>query len=424
MNIKIARFFNFAFSIFARGWSILSLLLVNFLIANYLSPSDAGVFLLLFNTFFVACIVSRIGADSFLVKLVSRNSERLAERLEKLIFNYFLIYLFVCCIVVFLFLYFKDFVVQYFSLTVESSVYFCFVYSIPFSCFSYFVSFYFQGIRKFNLSILCLNFISYSSFLISFLFIDFNLVSLSISFFLCQVLSFLFSVFVLFIQGGKVTAKPSLRLMKKLLFLSIPFFFYSLSSQLIIWGGQIIASTNLSAEEYGGYSIAHRVSQILSVILMFINFFFMPQFAKSFKERNIFLIQKLCSRIVSLLLPLSLMLGSLLIFFSSYILGLFGDFYTEFKNVLVLLVVAQIVNLSTGSVGYLLSMSGNQSTLTLITVAVSSIYLVFAYILSLTHGVMGLSFAASAVVVVQNLLLVYVVFKKTGINTLKIYNVT
>lgn len=423
MNKNIARLFNFAFSIFARGWSILSLLLVNFLIANLLSPSDAGAFLLLFNTFFVACIVCRIGADSFLVKLVSRNTGRLSERLEKIVFNYFLIYSFVCFIVVFLIFYFKDFIVEYLALPVESSVFFYFIYSIPFSCFSYFVSFYFQGIKKFNLSILCLNFISYSSFLISFLFIDFDLLSLSISFFFCQVLSFLFSVYILFRYGFKVNAKPSVRLIKKLLFLSLPFFFYSLSSQLIIWGGQIIASTNLSAEEYGGYSIAHRISQILSVVLMFINFFFMPQFAKSFKERNMLLIQNLCSRIFALLLPCSLILGSLLIFFSSNILGLFGDFYIEFKNVLILLVAAQIINLSTGSVGYLLSMSGNQSALTITTVAVSSIYLVFAYFLSLTYGVMGLSFAASGVVVIQNLLLVYLVFKKTGINTLKIYNV-
>jgi O-antigen/teichoic acid export membrane protein len=96
-------------------------------------------------------------------------------------------------------------------------------------------------------------------------------------------------------------------------------------------------------------------------------------------------------------------------------LGLFGSKFTEGNLVLIILVIGQLVNASTGSVGVLLNMSGNQKIYRRAILTVISIYIVTSPIATYFFGMLGTAATTSFCVILINVWLVFSVKKKLNL---------
>lgn len=93
---------------------------------------------------------------------------------------------------------------------------------------------------------------------------------------------------------------------------------------------------------------------------------------------------------------------------------LFGDEFLAAAPLLVVLSLGQMVNIATGSVGFLLLMSGHERTMKYITICSGTISIALLVFLSQSYGVLGAAWAMAIGMAIQNLTALYFVKRYLG----------
>lgn len=180
---------------------------------------------------------------------------------------------------------------------------------------------------------------------------------------------------------------------------------------------QILALGSLKgAKETGVFAIASRLSDLEGYMLFAMNVVLAPMISKLFAENKIRELQKLITSSLRIGFFFSLPIIICFLIFPSLFLGFFGDEFGEGKFALILLTLSQVVNFATGSVGYLLTMTGNQSTAILLLIIASLLTTLLCILLIPALGINGAAIAAAVNNVVLNVLMAIAVKRKTGIN--------
>jgi O-antigen/teichoic acid export membrane protein len=103
-----------------------------------------------------------------------------------------------------------------------------------------------------------------------------------------------------------------------------------------------------------------------------------------------------------------------MLIFPSFLMSLFGEEFSEGAVLLQILAVGQFINGITGSVGFLLMMSGHERDMRNVT-------LISGFFLTAQFGIIGVATGTAIAVATQNLLAVYFVKKQLGFNTLAVW---
>jgi O-antigen/teichoic acid export membrane protein len=112
---------------------------------------------------------------------------------------------------------------------------------------------------------------------------------------------------------------------------------------------------------------------------------------------------------------------TLMVCFPHWLMWLFGDEFVAGAPLLRILAIGQFINVATGSVGYLLMMTGHEKDMrnSLLVVAPCSI-LLSLWLIPL-YGATGAAVATALAIAGQNLLAVFWVRRRLGFNTLAIW---
>lgn len=110
-----------------------------------------------------------------------------------------------------------------------------------------------------------------------------------------------------------------------------------------------------------------------------------------------------------------------MILFPTMIMNLFGKGFSGGANLLRILTLGQFMNIVTGSVGYLLMMSGHEKNLKNITLVCGIFSVILNLLLINAFGTLGAAIGISISVAVQNLAAVFTVKKRLGFNTMAIW---
>jgi O-antigen/teichoic acid export membrane protein len=102
-------------------------------------------------------------------------------------------------------------------------------------------------------------------------------------------------------------------------------------------------------------------------------------------------------------------------------MGLFGEEYVQAAHLLQILVVGQFINVITGSVGYLLNMSGHEKDMRNVVFFSGPLALGLGLFLTPIYGATGAAVATAIALASQNLIAVYMVKKRLGFNTLNLW---
>jgi len=187
---------------------------------------------------------------------------------------------------------------------------------------------------------------------------------------------------------------------------------------LLMQSVDIILLTKYSSfEQVAYYSVAIKLTTILSLVLASVNTVYAPTFAewyslKDFKSLKIG-IKKSTRLIFVLTFPAILVV----LLCANFILGLFGNDYTSAKSALIVLLIGQAVNALCGSVGVYMNMTGKQVVFQRILITAFAINVTLNLILIPKYGMLGAAIATSISTIFWNILTTAYIYKKDKIST-------
>lgn len=145
-----------------------------------------------------------------------------------------------------------------------------------------------------------------------------------------------------------------------LLTTSSPLFWLALTNLGMAMTDTIMLGIWTDSESVGIYGVAARTAMLTSFILIAVNSVSAPKFAALHAQGNGQDLSRLASNSARLTTLLSLPVLLIFLIFPEQVLWVFGPEFMAGAAVLSILAAGQFVNAATGSVGYLLIMTGNE----------------------------------------------------------------
>lgn len=191
-----------------------------------------------------------------------------------------------------------------------------------------------------------------------------------------------------------------------------------MSGAVLSWAPLFLLGVWASAAEVGIFGAATRLALIVSVLLVTLNNVIAPKFAELYAIGDIVAMGKMARGSAAMLTLIVSPIFLFLFVFSEWVMQLFGSEFAAGGGVLAILLIGQFVNVFTGSVGYLLMMSGSEKTVRNITIGSAILQLVLVLLLAPLMGGIGAAIASAVALATLNLASVYAVYKKFGIITI------
>jgi len=191
---------------------------------------------------------------------------------------------------------------------------------------------------------------------------------------------------------------------RKIFFFSLPLLFSRLFYQNISMIGILIIGAFLPADQVGIYGVAMRVVPLLLIPLLSYNAIFSPIISDLFtkgKMKELANIYKTGSKWV---ITISLPIFALVVFFSKEILTIFGSGFGEAAQIMIIVLIGQIFNVSSGSTGIMLSMTGKTLYNLVNSGALCLVNLVLTLLLVSRFGTIGVACAYSLSIILIQLL--------------------
>ncbi|AXT73670.1 oligosaccharide flippase family protein [Vibrio sp. dhg] len=188
----------------------------------------------------------------------------------------------------------------------------------------------------------------------------------------------------------------------------------SIFNNVLQWGSLVIAGFFISASEIGLLAAAQRTSLLIGFVLITINFVVAPMFASLYKEGEMDKLRNLSRMACRMNIAAALIPVLICTLYPVFVLNFFGEEFVAAAPLLVVLSLGQLVNVATGSVGFLLLMSGHEKTMKYITIGSGTISILLLLVLCHIHGVIGAAWAMAIGMAIQNLAALYFVKRYLG----------
>lgn len=166
------------------------------------------------------------------------------------------------------------------------------------------------------------------------------------------------------------------------------------------------------------FKVAMQAVSLIAIGLNAINTVIMPDVAQLYKQNNVEATQALLARSVRLTVLVSLpIILFLIIFGEAAIMFLFGVDYLPAYPIMAILLLGQLVNVSMGSVGLVLNMTGNEKMAAKSLIIALLLNVMMLFILVPIYGAIGAAVSVSTGLACWNLLMAVDVYKTTTLKT-------
>ena len=191
---------------------------------------------------------------------------------------------------------------------------------------------------------------------------------------------------------------------KKLIRFSFPLLFVGLLSLLMLRIDILMLGHFKTAEDVGIYSAAMQTSILVLIILTSFNAIFAPIIADLYNKKELSRLKSLFKTVTKWVFQLTFPIFLLMVIFARDILSLFGPTFMVGVICLVILATAQFINSCTGSVGYMIMMSGRSNINFYNALFMCIMNIVLNYILIPAYGIIGAALATGISIVSINLI--------------------
>ena len=401
--------------------------LMSIVITRTLSVEDSGLFFLAHALCSAVGMLCTLGLTKAFVRFLGGFHAEANWGVIKGVFNRGLITVLLMSIIVsILFFFCSDFISNnLFNKPEFEGVLRVISFAIPFVAVYQLVSYAFQGLHKPIISIFLQSISNQVLVIIALLIalslnMDLSATSVAI-FFVCAVFLTAFISIVKWLLNKNLAVLADYSQMSELASSAKPLFLIMLMGIVVQYSGQIISGLYLNSSDVAYFSVAQRISMLTSFVLVAITMVAAPRFAASAKLgkteelRNTSLF---CSRVMILMATPVVVF---IFFFAEFLMEIFGEEYVQAASLLKILIIGQFINVITGSVGYLLNMTGHEKDMRNVVFLSGPLALVLCFVLTPLFGSTGSAIAVAIAVASQNLLAVYLVKKRLGFNTLNVF---
>jgi len=183
------------------------------------------------------------------------------------------------------------------------------------------------------------------------------------------------------------------------------------------WSDVFILGFFVTEDVIGVYSTAIKLATIVAFIYNAVATIAAPKIAKFFQSKNFFELKETITFSSNLMLLTGLPIFILLFSWPSFFLGLFGEEYIAGKNVLRILLFAQLVNVLTGPIGVIYNMTNQQKKLQKFIIIALVFNIVLSLLLVREFGLIGVAFASAGGMILWNVMGSVYLFRKMKIKT-------
>jgi O-antigen/teichoic acid export membrane protein len=185
----------------------------------------------------------------------------------------------------------------------------------------------------------------------------------------------------------------------------------------------MIAGWLLTDAGLGLFKSAQQIGMLIAFVLVVINAIFPPRFAALYHQGKHSELNRLARQGALLGIIIAMPLLLICLIFPGWVLHWFGEDFTQAAALLRVIALAQLVNVASGSVGFLLNMTGHEKLMRNIALICNALGLLGFWVLIPPFGPMGAALALAFVLVCQNLVALVFVWRILGIWTLPCPNV-
>jgi O-antigen/teichoic acid export membrane protein len=175
----------------------------------------------------------------------------------------------------------------------------------------------------------------------------------------------------------------------------------------------------IGAKEAGIYAVAKKIASLNNFFLVSTNMVVATQFAKLYAENKMDEMKYIAQTTTKNLFWVGFASFCCFALGSKFLLHLFGNDFTEGWQILIILSVGQFVNVATGSVGYLLLMTGNETLHRTNTILTFVLTMLMMLLLTPFFASLGVAMSVMFSVAFQNLRAVWLVHKQLKFYTIK-----
>ncbi len=226
----------------------------------------------------------------------------------------------------------------------------------------------------------------------------------------------LLGLYFLFRQVSKVVEPgPEQYQLREWLNFSTPNFLSSIVDTVLVSTDTLfLASFAVPFVQIGYYTAAIKLSAFISLPLVSLNAMFTPIIAELYARGELQKLTSMFKLVTKWTITLSLPIFGVATLFSVPLLSISGESFTAAWPLLIALSIGNMVNAGTGSVGYMLLMTGHQKLSFLNSLVAVILNVVFNIFLTPRYGAMGTAIStglAYTIVNLMRLLQVYVLLK-------------
>jgi len=405
----------------------LSGFLMSLFITRNLSVEESGLFFLGFAICTFIGTFCTLGFTNVFIRFIGAYSADKNWAIVKGVYNKGIKYAFITSVIVGgIFFFFSDFLsIQLFNKPELSPVLSVVALTIPFFCLYQLLSFAFQGLHKAVFSIFLQNISTQFIIILALAYVwffsfDISAKHLVIVLTVAAFITFCIGVYA-WLSRPENNVKADYSINAELIASAKPLWVMMMLASLVQYSGQFITGIYASAEQVAFFSVAQRLAMLTSFVLIAVNMVSAPRFAASAKQGNkeeLRATSLIASRVmVTLATPVLIFM----LVFPEFLMGLFGEEYKQAAHLLRILVIGQFINVVTGSVGFLLNMSGYEKDMRNVVFFSGPLAISLGFLLTPIYGTTGAAVATAIALASQNLIAVYMVKKRLGFNTLNLW---
>ncbi len=196
--------------------------------------------------------------------------------------------------------------------------------------------------------------------------------------------------------------------------MALPMFLTAASAVLLSTTDIFILSYYLDESHVGVYHIVNRLTNLITFMLLAINSVSAGNFSTYYTSKQFDKLRSNSKSATLVIFVFSLPVTLILIIFGKPILLFFGESFLMGFVALIYISIGKLVNAATGSVGWLLNMTGNQSTYCIIVLVGGALNIILNLILIPNMGINGAALANMVSMIFINLISLVYVKKKLG----------
>jgi O-antigen/teichoic acid export membrane protein len=199
---------------------------------------------------------------------------------------------------------------------------------------------------------------------------------------------------------------------------SSPMMLSSLMLFLLNWNSVFMLGAMVSEQEVGIYNLAYKLASLAMLVIISMNIVLAPKIAELYKTNNLKELHSVIIKATRLVIILTAPIVLFLLFFSNFVLGVFGVNFVQGRTALIIISIGVMLNVLTGNVDQILNMTNHQKTLKNITVFGFILNVLLNLALIPIYGINGAATASLITNLAFNFICLFYIKKKLGFYTL------